>query len=78
MATRRTRSESAFPPRSRPRTPPTREEFANAAEECKAERAEDPEAFTEKYGKGKKKKRNALGKCVSATVKVAAEPLAGL
>ena len=53
-------------------------EYKNAAKECKAERAEDPEAFTEKYGKGKKKKRNALGKCVSATVKVAAEPLAGL
>ena len=43
------------------------EEFDNAAQECKAERAEDPEAFKETYGT--KGKRNALGKCVSGKVK---------
>jgi hypothetical protein len=36
----------------------------NAAKECKAERAEDPEAFENAYGTGPKK-RNAFGKCVS-------------
>ena len=36
----------------------------NAAKECKAERAEDPAAFTEEHGTGPKG-RNALGKCVS-------------
>jgi hypothetical protein len=44
-----------------------REEHAahkNAAKECKAERAEDPEAFANAYGTGPKK-RNAFGKCVS-------------
>jgi hypothetical protein len=42
----------------------------NAAKACKAERAADPEAFTEKYGKNKNKK-NAFGKCVSQTAKAA-------
>jgi hypothetical protein len=36
----------------------------NAAKECKAERAEDPDAFADTYGTGPKK-RNAFGKCVS-------------
>jgi hypothetical protein len=39
-------------------------EFRNAAKECKAERAEDPEAFREAYGTNENG-RNALGKCVS-------------
>jgi hypothetical protein len=36
----------------------------NAAQECKAERAEDPDAFKETYGTNKNGK-NAFGKCVS-------------
>lgn len=40
-------------------------EFKNAAKECKAERAEDPEAFRQTHGSNKNGK-NALGKCVSA------------
>jgi len=40
----------------------------NAAKECKAERAADPQAFAEKYGTNKNK-RNAYGKCVSTTAK---------
>jgi hypothetical protein len=47
------------------------EEFKNAAKECDAERGEDSttkEAFTTKYGSGKKGK-NAFGKCVSSKVK---------
>jgi hypothetical protein len=41
---------------------------ANAAQQCKAERAADPQAFADKYGTGKKQ-RNAYGKCVSQTAK---------
>lgn len=40
--------------------------FKNAAKACKAERKEDKDAFNEKWGTNKNKK-NALGKCVSAT-----------
>lgn len=36
----------------------------NAAKACKAERAEDPDAFADAYGTGPRK-RNAFGKCVS-------------
>jgi hypothetical protein len=36
----------------------------NAAKQCKAERALDPETFANDYGTGPKK-RNAFGKCVS-------------
>ena len=39
-------------------------ETLNAALECKAERAEDPDAFREKYGTNANKS-NAFGKCVS-------------
>ena len=46
-------------------------ETLNAAKECKAERAEDPDAFREKYGTNANK-ANAFGKCVSG--KKAAEP----
>ncbi|HSJ92701.1 MAG TPA: hypothetical protein VK896_01590 [Gaiellaceae bacterium] len=46
-------------------------ETLNAAKECKAERAEDPDAFREKYGTNANKS-NAFGKCVSG--KKAAEP----
>ena len=42
----------------------------NAAKTCKAERAADPAAFKAKYGTNKNKK-NAFGKCVSQTAKVA-------
>ena len=45
------------------------EAFDNAAQQCKAERAEDVDAFEAKYGSAKSKFRNALGKCVSKTVK---------
>jgi hypothetical protein len=45
-----------------------RSDTSNAAEECKAERAEDPEAFKDKYGTNKNKS-NAYGKCVSQKAK---------
>ena len=40
------------------------EEFANAAQECRAERTADPEGFAEFYGTNRND-RNAFGKCVS-------------
>jgi hypothetical protein len=40
----------------------------NAAKACKAERAEDPDAFAEEYGTNKNRK-NAFGKCVSSKAK---------
>jgi hypothetical protein len=40
----------------------------NAAKECKAERADDAQAFQQKYGTGKNGK-NAYGKCVSQHAK---------
>jgi hypothetical protein len=49
-----------------------RESFENAAKECKAERAEDRDAFREKYGTNRNR-RNALGKCVSQHVKAGDE-----
>lgn len=45
------------------------EAFDNAAQQCKAERAEDVDEFEAKYGTAKSKFKNALGKCVSQTVK---------
>jgi hypothetical protein len=48
-----------------------RDDQSNAATSCKAERAEDPGAFADKYGTGKKG-RNALGKCVSQTASASA------
>jgi hypothetical protein len=47
------------------------EVFQNAAKECKAERAADPEGFKATYGSAKSKGKNALGKCVSQKVKAA-------
>ncbi len=44
------------------------EEFANAADECRAERDADADAFAETYGSNKNGK-NAFGKCVSGKVK---------
>jgi hypothetical protein len=49
-------------------TEETTEARVDAAETCKTERDADPAAFTEKYGTNKNKK-NAFGKCVSATAK---------
>jgi len=43
--------------------------FKNAAKACKAERAEDRDAFEDKFGSPKGKGKNAFGKCVSTTVK---------
>ena len=43
------------------------EEFANAAQECRAERTADPAGFQETYGTNGNKK-NAFGKCVSSKV----------
>jgi hypothetical protein len=42
-------------------------EFKNAAQECKAERKQDPDAFREHWGTNHNG-RNALGKCVSSKV----------
>jgi hypothetical protein len=44
------------------------EEFDNAAQQCRDERAADPAAFTEQWGTNTNK-RNAFGKCVSKTAK---------
>ena len=44
------------------------QETLNAAKACKAERAQNPEAFRTKYGTNPNK-RNAFGKCVSQAVK---------
>jgi hypothetical protein len=49
-------------------TEETTEERVDAAKTCKTERDADPAAFTAKYGTNKNKK-NAFGKCVSATAK---------
>jgi hypothetical protein len=46
-------------------TPEAATELKNAAKECKAARADDPDAFAEAWGSGK----NVFGKCVSQTVK---------
>jgi hypothetical protein len=40
----------------------------NAAQECKAERSEDPEGFSDTYGTNENG-RNAFGKCVSRKVR---------
>jgi hypothetical protein len=42
--------------------------FKNAAKACKAERAQNPDAFATKYGTNANK-RNAFGKCVSQKAK---------
>jgi hypothetical protein len=54
----------------------TPEELKNAAQECRAAREADPEGFQELWGTNAPQgensqgaKRNAFGKCVSATVK---------
>jgi hypothetical protein len=44
-------------------------DFENAAQECRGEREDDPDAFKEKYGTEESKGRNAFGKCVSSKVK---------
>jgi hypothetical protein len=44
------------------------ENTQNAAQQCRAERGQDPDAFKEKYGTNKNKK-NAFGKCVSQIAK---------
>lgn len=53
-------------------------EFKNAAQECRAERRDDPEAFRETYGtnapageNARGTKRNAFGKCVRMKVRQA-------
>lgn len=45
-----------------------KQEARNAAKRCKQQRADDRDAFRDRWGTGPKG-RNALGKCVSATVK---------
>ena len=44
------------------------ETFANAAQECKAEKKADADAFAATYGSNKNGK-NAFGKCVTSKVK---------
>jgi hypothetical protein len=44
------------------------DEIVNAARQCRTERAQDREAFANKYGTNENK-RNAFGKCVSQTVR---------
>ena len=46
----------------------TKKAFKNAAQECRAERALDEDAFSAKYGTNANK-RNAFGKCVSGNAK---------
>jgi len=45
-----------------------RDAIVNAAQQCRSERAADPNAFREKYGTNYNK-RNAFGKCVSKAVR---------
>jgi RTX calcium-binding nonapeptide repeat (4 copies) len=54
------------------RGPAAAADAKNASHACKAERAQDPAAFAEKYGTGKNKK-NAHGKCVSMKTQEATE-----
>lgn len=54
------------------RAPAVATDAKNAAKECKAERADDPAAFAEKYGTNESKK-NAYGKCVSGKARAATE-----
>ena len=61
----RTLSASAFPAAVKANDKADATEFKNAAKECKAARSDDAGAFAEAWGD----KKNALGKCVSATVK---------
>ena len=51
-------------------------EAKNAAQECRAEREADRDAFAEKYGTNPNK-RNAFGKCVSSKAQEADEEDAG-
>jgi hypothetical protein len=51
-------------------------EDVNSAEECRAERKQDPEAFADKYGTNENDK-NAFGKCVSKKSKEKAEGTEG-
>jgi hypothetical protein len=44
------------------------ENVQNAAQQCRDERSQDPDAFKDKYGTNKNKK-NAFGKCVSRTAR---------
>jgi hypothetical protein len=60
IATKRAQAESV--------ADATADASKNAAKWCKAERAKNPDAFTERYGTNKNK-RNAFGKCVSAKAK---------
>ncbi len=48
-------------------------ELKNAAQECRAERDADADAFRETYATNSKK-RNAFGKCVSTKVRADEEP----
>ena len=54
------------------------EAFENAAKECKAERAADPRPSRPRTASAKSKGKNALGKCVSQTVKATPGRLNGL
>ena len=51
-------------------------EKVNAAETCRAEQAQDPAAFAQKYGTNEND-RNAFGKCVSKTAKANNQPAGG-
>jgi hypothetical protein len=51
--------------KARTRTPGAIKAQENAAKACKAARANDADAFAQKWGTG----RNGFGKCVSATAK---------
>jgi hypothetical protein len=49
-------------------TDEAKSELKNAAQDCKAAREADPEGFHQTYGSNHNG-RNALGKCISSTVK---------
>jgi hypothetical protein len=51
-------------------------EKVNAAETCRAEQKQNPQAFAEKYGTNENNK-NAFGKCVSKTAKANNQAAAG-
>jgi hypothetical protein len=45
------------------------EDLQNAAQMCRDERSDDPDAFRDNWGTNKKNKKNAFGKCVSKKAK---------
>jgi hypothetical protein len=50
-------------------TDETKAELENAAQACRADRQDDPQAFQDTWGTEQSQGRNAFGKCVSSTAR---------